>query len=1077
MTQDLAEKNIEEAFAEVDDVILKRFLDTVGELEVVASTEDVAEAVKSLRLDRLTKLVYDKDEDNLDKLNGVFAAMHHRGASVVAVLQSDGSKTDLFLGTGSSEQNSSAAYDAVLTLQSSLNASFPGFCAEELYAEDLGKVCTSFSHATSVASVVGVPSLKDEEKKSFVQGLDKIVDGMSGQKYTAIIIAAPVSRHQLELVEASYQQLYSTLALMAENQITLSKNESKTLGQSLSQGISKTITNSIAYSQSITEGTTDTTTDSVSKSKSRSRNYGSITAASGVAAGGAGGALLGAPLGPPGMFVGFALGSAAGGMVGSIGNALFGSTTKTSSISESNSHGVSHSETEGKTASHSEANGETITKAVNEGATSGTGQSLQFTVKDRRVLEWLEIIDEQLQRIRDCKNYGMWNWGAYFVGDSLPVVRMGANIYSGILTGESTGIERSAITTWTREEDTEDSHAFDELLKYLCKFQHPVLKAPEGFSFASIMPCSLVSTKEAAVGMSLPQKSLPGIPVMEAVSFGRAVSRHAGYTPERTLEVGRVSHLGQVEENHAIELDIDSLTAHAFITGSTGAGKSNVIYSLLHGLKTKYNVPFLVVEPAKSEYKEVFGGLKGVSVYGTNPYLTPLLHVNPFSFPQEIHVVEHIDRLIDILNAVWPMYAAMPAILKDAVEQSYEKLGWDLLTSTNSYGRIFPDFEDLLDVLPSVIETSDYSEELKGNYTGSLVTRVRSLTNGYYRAIFQKEELKPEKLFDASCVVDLSRVGSVETKSLLMGIIFMKLQEHRMANAEGANTKLKHITVLEEAHNLLRRTSADQNQEGANLQGKSVEMISNAIAEMRTYGEGFIIADQAPNLLDESVIRNTNTKMVLRLPDWDDRELVGRAANLKDEHLEELARLQTGCAALYQNDWNEAVLCQFPMFDANKHGAKFIYEKPDSIATDSRKKYRTQLLKVLIMARQNEQSVEAVAEQIDIDLMGGIRQYFPQVVDQLRDGKGEGDWLLYHISQILHLNQALRKIPHGEDFDCWTTNVLRILFSWLDRAALIGGVKERVVSIIFECMAEKRPDEAEMWLKEIDQATKWKEKV
>ena len=67
-------------------------------------------------------------------------------------------------------------------------------------------------------------------------------------------------------------------------------------------------------------------------------------------------------------------------------------------------------------------------------------------------------------------------------------------------------------------------------------------------------------------------------------------------------------------------------------------------------------------------------------------------------------------------------------------------------------------------------------------------------------------------------------------------------------------------TVLEEAHNILRRTSFEQSSEGSNLTGKSVEMISNAIAEMRTYGEGFIIVDQAPGLLDMSAIRNTNTK-------------------------------------------------------------------------------------------------------------------------------------------------------------------------------------------------------------------------
>ena len=125
------------------------------------------------------------------------------------------------------------------------------------------------------------------------------------------------------------------------------------------------------------------------------------------------------------------------------------------------------------------------------------------------------------------------------------------------------------------------------------------------------------------------------------------------------------------------------------------------------------------------------------------------------------------------------------------------------------------------------------------------------------------------------------------------------------------NSKLKHITVLEEAHNLLKRTNTQQSAEGANLQGKAVEMLTNAIAEMRTYGEGFIIADQAPGLLDQAVIRNTNTKICLRLPSLEDREIVGKSMNLNDEQIEELSKLETGVAAVIQSNWKEACLVKF----------------------------------------------------------------------------------------------------------------------------------------------------------------------
>lgn len=150
------------------------------------------------------------------------------------------------------------------------------------------------------------------------------------------------------------------------------------------------------------------------------------------------------------------------------------------------------------------------------------------------------------------------------------------------------------------------------------------------------------------------------------------------------------------------------------------------------------------------------------------------------------------------------------------------------------------------------------------------------MTNGLNGEIFSSNEVDSVRLFDESTIVDLSRVGSSETKAMIMGVIVIRLQERKIAKG-GINLPLEHVTIIEEAHNLLKKTSSEQTTEGANLQGKSVEMISNAIAEMRTYGEGFIIVDQAPGLLDMSAIRNTNTKIIMHLPDLTDRELVGKA--------------------------------------------------------------------------------------------------------------------------------------------------------------------------------------------------------
>lgn len=485
------------------------------------------------------------------------------------------------------------------------------------------------------------------------------------------------------------------------------------------------------------------------------------------------------------------------------------------------------------------------------------------------------------------------------------------------MIGEGSSVESGAINFWNGI-DEDIAPKIDIMKKYLRRFTHPIFAVPvtaEGEEFMTYTPGTIVSGLELPLHLGLPTRSVYGLPVMEHAEFGRNVTEKRVFSvdDERKINIGKIYHMGQVEEKAQVELNVAGLTAHTFITGSTGAGKSNTIYKMLEQLN-KQDVKFLVVEPAKGEYKDVtaFGGKSDVTVYGTNPKVreTAMLQINPFSFPKEVHVLEHLDRLVEIFNVCWPMYAAMPAILKDAIERAYEKAGWDMEMSENKYDdNLFPTFKDVYEQIREVLEESEYSADNKGNYTGALVTRLRSLTTGINGLIFNADEIRMEELFDTNVIVDLSRIGSTETKSLIMGLLVLKLQEHRMRVSE-ANQHLKHVTVLEEAHNLLKRTSLEQSSESGNLLGKSVEMLANSIAEMRTYGEGFIIADQSPGLLDMSVIRNTNTKIILRLPDYEDRELVGRAAGLNDEQIIELAKLDNGVAAIMQSDWLEPVLCQ-----------------------------------------------------------------------------------------------------------------------------------------------------------------------
>lgn len=587
--------------------------------------------------------------------------------------------------------------------------------------------------------------------------------------------------------------------------------------------------------------------------------------------------------------------------------------------------GVAKATSFGMNAGANFARSSTVTAQV--GKNEGIVQSfVNYNIKHA-----LEKLEQQMKRYETSTALGMWDFATYVLSEDLNTANNVAHSYVALTQGEESYMSQAAINLWRGDLGEKSSDA-KEIYSYIKDLRHPlfgldpnILETDRTFLVYPnlVNPTTALSGKELAYSLNFPRKSISGLPVFECAEFGRNVVKYQDEQDERTIHIGKIFHMNKVEP---VDVDIsqNSLASHTFITGSTGSGKSNTIYTILDRA-LENDIKFMVIEPAKGEYKNVFGNENDVSVYGTNHKQMELLRINPFSFPDSIHVLEHMDRLVELFNVCWPMYAAMPAVLKDAVEKSYADCGWDLIESTNPYGdNLYPCFADVARNVKLIIDSSEYDSENKGAYKGSLLTRLQSLTNGINGMIFSQNEITPSKLFDENVIVDLSRVGSSETKSLIMGMLVLKLQEYRMSETNGMNANLMHLTVLEEAHNILKRTSSEQMSESGNLMGKSVEMLSNAIAEMRSYGEGFIIADQAPGLLDMAVIRNTNTKIIMRLPDLSDRELVGRAANLNDNQIDELAKLPCGVGAVYQNEWIQPILCKIDKGSGSD--GKYLYQ-------------------------------------------------------------------------------------------------------------------------------------------------------
>ena len=941
-----------------DHLVYKKYLTELqnyGMVELSQQMLKVQDPAQCIRLFQLQKLTLKKGEDMFQKLSTVYYSSMAQGCSLAVMIdvpeESVGANIYLGIREDPSKKNMKNRNldTSSRTLQKVLRSNFPGSETRGISLQEEEELLGgAFGDAQeAVASVSCVAALRDKSKtedKAFVQGIERFMDAMDGEVYTAMFLAEPVSADTQAEIRSGYENLYSSLSPFRKSTWSYTENQSTAVMESLCSGTSHTISDTVNTTTTDGVNQSSSVTDGAQKMKgvSGSINGGignssgtSVTRVSPVAGGIASilglGSIAASTLIP-------SAGAVIGPLLGTVGSTAIGmapSKTAFNSIARNigdsmglnASWGISHSNTEQKGTSYSISNGtshgtsDSTNQQESHGTTNthGTGRTQQVELCNKSVEELLERIESQLKRAKESEDYGCYKCAAYFLSSAPSTAILAANTYRALMVGEGSSVESGAVNVWQNNEAE-----VAQLREYLKRFMHPIFARPlwEGVPDSLLYtPATLVSGRELPMHLGLPTRSVHGLPVIEHAEFGRNVPDETVPDADK-MELGKIYHMGR-EEKADLILNRQAMASHTFVTGSTGTGKSNAVYHLLDEITKDGQTSFLVVEPAKGEYKTVLGNGKA-AVYGTNPRETPLLRLNPFAFPAEIHVLEHIDRLVEIFSACWPMYAAMPAVLKDAIERSYQNAGWDLRESESNRG-IFPTFFDLLRVLPTVIEESHYSNDTQSDYVGALCTRVKSLTNGIYGSVFCAEDaLSDAELFDENVIVDLSRASAMETKSLLMGILVMKLQEYRMCSGV-MNGKLRHVTVLEEAHNLLRKTSAEQSQESANVQSKSVEMLANAIAEMRTYGEGFIIADQAPGLLDVSVIRNTNTKIILRLPDEEDRKLVGKSAGLKEAQIDELSKLPLGVAAVYQNEWPEAVLCKVKAYPVPENA---VYHKP-----------------------------------------------------------------------------------------------------------------------------------------------------
>ena len=947
------EISLENRLEIIDEGVRKKYLARLSEMPIAPIGELPSleeDLINNVRLYRITEMVYRKGEPVTDKFTTVFNTLATYNASVFVLVDSNGKETQFYIGVRNNEADDSPYKRSTVTLGDTLKQTLIGhFPGIKIENEDRHRIAELSEQIARRTNVTSVSVVGNSKSEKNVTN-EQFVQGL--EKLALAMSGRPFTG------------------------ILIANNQSPQAIQVMRKGYQDLYTKlSPLQKVQISENSSTSSSRSKSFSEMDGKQKAAMIGGAVLSLGGVvGGAFLGASI--PG--------------VGATGGSMLGGQVM------------------------GQLNGFINSLAPNEQITTSSSNTTSSTIENKTVTDMMALLDALLKKTDEYDSYGMWNVAGYFISDDMSAAEIAASNYRSLMNGENSGREVSAINSW-RSNNRNNLGNFSDLTTYLSRFAHPQ------FVYGGdilVNASTSVSGKELGLHLGLPRATVPGLPVIEHAEFGKEVTSYqlikttSSDKPEDRITIGRVFDLGQIT-NKKVELNNRSLNMHTFITGSTGSGKSNAVYQILTELRQD-KIPFLVVEPAKGEYKDVFGSMPDVRVFSTNPNIAQLINLNPFMFPESIHVLEHVDGLVEIFSVCWPMYDAMPAFFKDAILKSYEAIGWDLSSSTFEGEELeYPDFEVLTEQLDELIGNSDYASDIKSNYRGALLTRVKSLTVGLNKSIFTTEQTPYDQLFDNNCILDISRVKSTETKALIMGLMVYMLNEYRVDQKNENNVGLRHVTVLEEAHNLLKNTKGGESE----LIGKSIEMLTNTIAEIRTYGEGFIIVDQSPSSVDIAAIKNTNTKIVLRTPEAGDREAVGRSMGLTDDQVNEIAKLPSGVAVVYQNNWISPVLTMIDK--ANVVELPYVNPKPTVIK--SAKQARTEILCMLLqpwIPRDRMRGVALKNALRSLDVPRNIKRQLTDCIDNYIFCCGAMIWKVEEIPTLQTLVKAVLDITKVEFERC-----------------------------------------------------------
>lgn len=794
--------------------------------------------------------------DNMDSYDlysrwqGVLSSLHAWGYRFLFLLQRKEGQTHLYLGTVSTNRNILPA-DAVEQMREATSGSMPGV---ELQALDDQEIMTDIINPMlsykNIGAVTGLPSFFDEKGPGVLQTLDSLAFGIRGnhnaeRPYSLLVIADPISdRETGDII-----------------------NRMRKLGSQIHSDVERSVN----------------TSQSQSASKQKGLNP---YAASGI--GGGLSTILGG-LGSkflPGLF------GALGGALGQGVSQLLGSA-----------FGIGAGQ-------------------LNTTITNNFSLSVNTSYLDKFAQYAEQLTELHIERMKQGRNLGYWNVGVYVFGKSLKDVTTVNGMLRSIYAGRESYVEPIRLHLLQENSGAMEAVRQFQMIPLYDDTVAGMTEETEWHVFGRNYQylSTPMNTKELALTTSLPKRDVPGLRfVKTAVRF----ANNPPVTSGETICMGNMVDMG-VEQNAEYRIDHNDLVRHTLVCGSTGSGKSYTCKRILSELLGK-GIPALIIEPAKDDYvrwalemnKTLPEDMKfQIFMPGFDEFEgVPLkqLQLNPFepaaAAAAKVDMMSRCENLVALLNASLPTSDILPVLVDETVYSLYGYCFKKDFTSGKpmEQQKNYPSLILLPEMAKAILADRSYEAKVKDNMLACLETRFQYLVRGTRGQLLDvNKSTDPSLLFDRPTIVNISGISAAKDKALIMSLLMLSLYEYRKSQyandadyrAKAAQNKLLHMTLVEEAHNVLLNPGNDVLGTG-NPQQVVADLFSNMLSEIRGYGQGLMIVDQVPTRLIPDAIKNTNYKIVHRLTAPDDCEVMASSLALRDDQHALIPALAIGNAIIY----------------------------------------------------------------------------------------------------------------------------------------------------------------------------------